>query len=97
MASYVDPKLSDIENIEAIRYHYSLNIQRAMLNIHMKTVSEALDLLKRIEGMENREHYQKGQSYNVAPVLDDRRYEHNRNMGNRNQGTTLKLEEFQGN
>jgi hypothetical protein len=88
MASYLDPKLSDIEIIEAIRYHYPLNIQRAMLNIQMKTISEALDLLKGIEVMEKPEHYQKGQSYNVAPLFHDMRYEQNRNMGNRNQGTT---------
>jgi hypothetical protein len=35
MASYLNPKLSDIEIIEAIRYHYPLNIQRDMLNIQM--------------------------------------------------------------
>jgi hypothetical protein len=28
--------------------------------------------------MENRERYQKGQSWNVAPVLYDRRYEQNK-------------------
>jgi hypothetical protein len=75
MASYLDPKLSDIEIIEAIRYHYPLNTQRAMLNIQMKNICEALDLLNRIEVMESCEHYHKGQSENVAPVLDDRRYE----------------------
>jgi hypothetical protein len=75
IAFYLDPKRSDIEIIEAISYHYPLNIQRAMLN--MKNISEALDLLKRIEVMENREHYHKSQSGNVAPVLDNRRYEQN--------------------
>jgi hypothetical protein len=77
MASYLDPKPSDTEIIEAIRYHYPLNVQRAMLNIQIRTISEALDQLKRIELVETREQYNKSQS---------RRFEQARNMGVRNQG-----------
>jgi hypothetical protein len=36
MAPYLGPKPSDIEIIEALRYH-PLNVQRAMLNIQIKT------------------------------------------------------------
>jgi hypothetical protein len=61
MASYLDHKPSDIEIIEALRYHYRLNVQRVMLNIEIKTIGEALDLLRRIELMETRESHNKEQ------------------------------------
>jgi hypothetical protein len=69
VASYLDPKPSDIEIIEAIRYHYPLNVQRAMLNIQIKTVGEALDLLKRIELMETGNYIIKDREYNIWTKL----------------------------
>jgi hypothetical protein len=91
MASYLDSKPSDTEIKEAIRYHYPLNVQRAMLNIQIKTIGEALDMLKKTELMETREQYNKGQSQNVAQVRNYRRFEPTRNMEVRNQGVYFLL------
>jgi hypothetical protein len=87
MASFLEPKLSEVEIIEAIRFHYPLNIQRVMLNVQMKNISETLDLVKRIEIMENREFYDRGPSVNETPVLENRRYESNRSIESRNTGS----------
>jgi hypothetical protein len=86
MASYLDPKPSDTEIIEAIRYHYPLHVQRAMLNIQIRTMSDALDQLKRTELMKTQEQYNKGQNQNVAQIRNYRLFEQTRNMVDRNQG-----------
>jgi Ni/Co efflux regulator RcnB len=52
LASYLEPRPSDIEIIEAIRQHFPITVQRAMLGNQLKTVQETLDLLKRVEIME---------------------------------------------
>jgi hypothetical protein len=44
MASYLDPKPSDIEIIEAIRYHFPISLQRAMVSMRLTSIGEALDL-----------------------------------------------------
>jgi hypothetical protein len=59
MASYLDPRPSDVEIVEAIRYHYPIGIQRAMLSGQLKTIGETLDLLKRVEIMETSEGFQR--------------------------------------
>jgi hypothetical protein len=41
VASYLDPQRTDIKIIEAIRYNYPLSVQKAMLNIQLKTIGEA--------------------------------------------------------
>jgi hypothetical protein len=66
MALYVDPKPTDMEIIEAIRYRYPISVQRAMLNMQLTFVGETLDLLKRVEIIETHEIYGKGQSLNSA-------------------------------
>jgi predicted DNA-binding ArsR family transcriptional regulator len=85
MASYLDPKPSDIEITEAVRYHYLLNVQRAMQNIEIKTIREALDLLKRIELMETWELYNNGQSQSTTYGRNYCRVESASNIGGRNQ------------
>ncbi|PNF21080.1 hypothetical protein B7P43_G06062 [Cryptotermes secundus] len=57
MASYLNPRPSDGELIEAIRAHYPIGVQRAMLTNQMQTIEQALDLLKRVELMEQSENY----------------------------------------
>jgi hypothetical protein len=64
-ASYLEPKLSDIEIVEAMRFHYPIQIQRAMLSNQVTSIGEALDLLKRIEVMEANEGFK--QPYYQAP------------------------------
>jgi hypothetical protein len=57
LGSYLDPRPSDPELIEAIRYHFPIGVQRAMLSNQLRTVAEALDLLRRIEIIESGESY----------------------------------------
>jgi hypothetical protein len=62
MASYLEPRPTDVEVIEAIRYHFPLGVQRAMLTNQLHTIEEALDLLKRVEVMEASEGFQRPHS-----------------------------------
>jgi hypothetical protein len=55
MASYLEPRPTDEEIIEVIRYHFPINVQRAMLSTQLRSVGETLDLLKRVEIMEANE------------------------------------------
>jgi hypothetical protein len=64
-ASYLEPKLSDTEIIEAVRFHYPIQIQRAMLSNQLTSIGETLDLLKRVEVMEASEGFQR--THHVAP------------------------------
>jgi hypothetical protein len=57
MASYLEPRPSDGEIIKALRNHFTLTVQRAMVCTQLSTVGEALDLLKIIEMMEGDEAY----------------------------------------
>ncbi|PNF32979.1 hypothetical protein B7P43_G16574 [Cryptotermes secundus] len=59
MASYLDPRPSDADLIEAIKSHFPITVQRAMLTSQLHTVEETLDLLKRIEIMEASESFQR--------------------------------------
>jgi hypothetical protein len=58
MAAYLEPRPSDAEIIEAIRYHFPIGVQRAMLTNQLRTVEGTLDLLKRVEIMEASEGVQ---------------------------------------
>jgi hypothetical protein len=40
MASYLDPRPTDVEVIEAIRYHFPIAVQRAMLTNQLRTIEE---------------------------------------------------------
>jgi hypothetical protein len=55
MASYLEPRPTDEEVIEAIRYHFPSSAQHAMLSTQLRLLGEALDLLKRIEMLEENE------------------------------------------
>jgi hypothetical protein len=59
MASYLDHRPTDVEVIEAIRYHFPLGVQRAMLTNQLRTIEDILDLLKRVEVMEAGERFHK--------------------------------------
>jgi hypothetical protein len=58
-ASYLEPRLSDIEVIEAIRFHYPVSIQKILISNQLNSVTQTLDLLKRIEVLESGEGYQR--------------------------------------
>jgi hypothetical protein len=75
-ASYLEPKPCDTEIIEAIRYHYPMQIQRVMLSNQLNSIGETLDLLKRVEVMEASENFQR--PHQQAPY-------HNPNAPRQNQ------------
>jgi hypothetical protein len=52
MASYLEPNLSDYEIIEAVRCHYPADIQKLLVTTRMNTVVEALEVLRRLEILE---------------------------------------------
>jgi hypothetical protein len=55
MASNLDPRPTDFEIIEAIRYHFPVSVQRVMLNPQLNSIEETLDLLRRVEILEKQE------------------------------------------
>jgi hypothetical protein len=57
MASYLNPRPSEVEVIEAIRYHFPINIQRAMLSNQLRTIDDTLELLRRVEVIETGEAF----------------------------------------
>lgn len=57
MASYLEPRPSDTEVTEAVRHHFPVMVQRAMIGSHLSTVGEALDLLERVEMVEGDRSY----------------------------------------
>jgi hypothetical protein len=72
-ASYLEPKLSDREIVEAVRFHYPIQVQRAMLSNQLTSIGEALDLLKRVEVMEANEGFQRPQYQAPQANLNARR------------------------
>jgi uncharacterized membrane protein YgcG len=59
MAAYLEPRPSEVDLIEAVRAHYLLSVHRAMLTNQLQTIEQALDLLRRVELMEQADPYQK--------------------------------------
>jgi hypothetical protein len=79
MAAYLDSRPSDMELIEALRAHYPVGVQRAMLTNQLQTIEQALDLLRRVELMEHAENYQRP----YPPTQNSQQYQ--RSGNNRNQ------------
>ncbi|PNF24475.1 hypothetical protein B7P43_G07324 [Cryptotermes secundus] len=52
LASYLEPKIGDGELIDALRSHFPIYAQRAMLGAKISTIQEAIDFLKRLEMVE---------------------------------------------
>jgi hypothetical protein len=71
VTTYLQPKLSEVEIVEAIRFHYPTHIQRMLLTIPSKNISEMLNLLKRIEAMESHESYIKTTNTRNLPSSDN--------------------------
>jgi hypothetical protein len=57
-AAYLEPKPSETEVIEAIRYHFPMRIQRNLVSTQLNTIGEAVEFLKRLEMLENQVPYQ---------------------------------------
>jgi hypothetical protein len=80
MASCLEPTLSDYEVIEAVRCHYPAEIQKLLVTTKMNTVTEALEVLKRLEMLEER------MVNSRAEIKQDPTTHHNFSNRNRNEG-----------
>lgn len=72
MAAYLEPRPSEVDLIEAIRAHYPISVQRAMLTNQLQTIEQALDLLRRVELMEQADQYPKPHQPNPNPSNQNR-------------------------
>jgi hypothetical protein len=78
LASYLNPKPSEVEIIEALRYHYPPHIQRTLLNNQLKTIGETLEILRRLELMESKEQSYRKSSSDINLNRDNKGYGNNR-------------------
>jgi hypothetical protein len=67
LASYLDPKPTEIEIIEALRYHYPPYIQRTLVNNQLKTIGGTLEVLRRLELINTKEPCYKNTSSSLNP------------------------------
>jgi hypothetical protein len=72
LVSYLDPKPTEVETVEALRFHYPVEVQRALLNIQTKTISETLEVPRRLELLEAQEQYGRLQIRNTNQIREDR-------------------------
>jgi hypothetical protein len=85
MASYLDARPTDVEVIEAMWYHFPLSVQRAMMSTQLNSIGETIDLLKRVEVMENHE-MNNNQSPTAAHGHNPSRPGSTQQMGDRSRG-----------
>jgi hypothetical protein len=101
MASYLEPKPTEIEIIEALRFHYPIDIQKSLLNIQTRTISETLEILKRIELLDIQEHQDHALTRNIHPIRGERNVRYtcpetrpiNRNSRNTGHFNSRKIEQ----
>jgi hypothetical protein len=49
LSSYLEPKMSDIELIDAMKFHFPIYVQNAFESVQVGAVQDGIDLLKRLE------------------------------------------------
>jgi hypothetical protein len=60
-ATHLTHKLSELELVNAISRHYPMSVQRAFMSANVRTITEAVSLLKSLEGLGSTED--KGSNY----------------------------------
>jgi hypothetical protein len=55
LASYLEPKMPNVELIDAVKFHFPVYVQNSFAAAQLTCVQDALDLLKRLEGIDTRE------------------------------------------
>jgi gas vesicle protein len=58
LASYLQPKMADVELINALMSHFALHIQRSYASIQINSIQEAINFLQRLEAIEGNDSYQ---------------------------------------
>jgi hypothetical protein len=62
LASYLVPKMTDVELMDALKFHFPIYVQNSFAAAQLTGVQDALDLLKRLEGIEIREELRRANS-----------------------------------
>jgi hypothetical protein len=93
MASCLEPTLSDYEIIEAVRCHYPAEIQKLLVTTRMNTVTEALEVLKRLEMLEAR-MMNPGTEIKRDPATQNNFSNRNRNEGPRGAGPVRQVQRY---
>ncbi|PNF20254.1 hypothetical protein B7P43_G15482 [Cryptotermes secundus] len=58
LASYLRPKMSDVELINALMSHFALHIQRSFASVQVTSIQDAVNFLQRLESIEGNDSYQ---------------------------------------
>jgi hypothetical protein len=82
LSSYLEPRMSDMELIDAMKFHFPIYVQNAFASAQLSTVQDAIDLLKRLEMIGSRE---KQRRYNSTASSQNQQYQGHRN-GNNQRG-----------
>jgi hypothetical protein len=59
LASYLEPRMSDAEWIDALKFHFPIYVQNAFAAARLISIQDAIDLLKTLEVVESRENQRK--------------------------------------
>jgi hypothetical protein len=93
MASCLEPTLSDYEVIEAVRCHYPAEIQKLLVTTKLNTVTEALEVLKRLEMLEERMTHS-SREIKQDPATQNNFSNRNRNEGPRGAGPVRQVQRY---
>jgi hypothetical protein len=52
LASFLEPRLPDMELIEALKFHFPIFVQNSFAAAHLTSVQDALGLLKRLQAID---------------------------------------------
>jgi hypothetical protein len=58
LASYLQPKMSDVELINALMSHFALHIQRSFVSVEITSIQDATNFLQRLKSIEGNDSYQ---------------------------------------
>jgi hypothetical protein len=86
LASYLEPKMPDVELIDALKFHFSIYVQNAFAASPLNYIQDALDLLKRLEVIEIRENERRSNSTASSQMQNHGRAQANNGNGNNHNG-----------
>jgi hypothetical protein len=61
LATYLEPKMADREQIDALKFHFDLPVQRSFATAQLTSIQDAVDLIKRLEMVESIQIFQRSQ------------------------------------
>jgi hypothetical protein len=86
LAGYLQPRLNDIDLIDALRFHFPIYVQNSFAAAQLTCIQDALDLLKRLEAIEAHENQRRSSSNGSIPgQRNDRAQGRNNNNYNHNE------------